>query len=114
LKNRSSRRNVPLHPMIIEAGFLTWVKAREDGPLFPGTSSAAGKRYSRWARKLVADKSKVFHSWRHTVKDRMRAARVPDVEQRAILGHAGNGVADAYGLGYPLKVLAEAVAKITY
>ena len=31
-----------------------------------------------------------------------------------ILGHAGVGVADSYGIGFPLKVLAKSVAKVRY
>jgi hypothetical protein len=53
-----------------------------------------------------------FHSARHTVKDRLRAARVPEHEGRAIMGHGATGVADSYGLGYPMSVLADAVARI--
>jgi hypothetical protein len=30
------------------------------------------------------------------------------------MGHAGTSVADGYGLGYPLGVLAEAVSKVKY
>jgi integrase len=70
----------------------------------------------RWLRKDagITDPRLVFHSIRHTVKDRLRAARVPEAEQRALLGHAGQGVADSYGLGFPLNVLRDAVNRIGY
>src|SRR5207245_9630836 len=96
LKNKSSRRRVPLHSKMVEAGFTTWAQgaqareAQRDGRdalatlgaqgtsrLFGGTSSASGKRYRRWARKLVPDTRKVFHSWRHMVITLLREAGVP-------------------------------------
>jgi hypothetical protein len=62
----------------------------------------------------IKDRRLVYHSFRHTMNDRMRAARVPDAEQWAILGHAGQGVADAYGTGFPIAVLAESMARVTF
>jgi len=48
------------------------------------------------------------------MKDRLRAARVPEAVQRALLGHTRGDVADGYGLGFPVGVLAEELAKVTY
>jgi integrase len=110
LKNASSRRMVPVHPAILAAGFTPDVLPfKSDGHYY-------SKRVNPWLREVVgvADRRLSFHSTRHTFKDRMRAARVPEPEQRAIMGHAGNSVADGYGLGYPMSVLAEAVAKVKY
>src|SRR5262249_21141282 len=113
-KNRSSRRRVPLHRAVVEAGFVTWAASYRDGRLFPGTSSAAGKRYRRWARRLVPDERKVFHSWRHTVITLLREAQVPVDIRSAITGHSDGSVQARYGSQYPLSVLAENVAKIVY
>lgn len=110
LKNRSSRRMVPVHPAILAAGFTPAVLPfKSDGHYY-------SKRVNPWLRDVVkiADPRLSFHSTRHTFKDRLRAARVPEHEQRAIMGHAGTSVADGYGLGYPLSVLAEAVSKVKY
>jgi hypothetical protein len=30
------------------------------------------------------------------------------------MGHAKDGVAEGYGLGYPMHLLAEEIAKVTY
>jgi integrase len=110
LKNRSSRRTVPVHPALIAAGFTVAVLPfKSDGHYY-------SKRVNPWLREVVgiADSRLSFHSTRHTFKDRLRAARVPEHEQRTIMGHAGNSVADGYGLGYPMGVLAEAVSKVRY
>jgi integrase len=37
------------------------------------------------------------YSFRHTMKEALRSAGVPDHVQRRLLGHAGQGVADRYG-----------------
>jgi hypothetical protein len=40
---------------------------------------------------------------------------VPEHEQqRALMGHGATGVADGYGLGFPMSVLRDAVEQITY
>jgi integrase len=110
LKNKASRRTVPIHPEIIAAGFTADVLPfKSDGHYY-------SKRVNPWLRKVVGitDPRLSFHSARHTVKDRLRAARVPEPEQRALMGHGANGVADGYGLGYPMTVLAEAIGQVTY
>jgi integrase len=78
LKTASSRRVVPVHSALIEAGLLDYVeRQRQQGHerLFPtlranGLNSLGnvfGKFYGRWSRKLVPDRRKTAHSWRHTV-----------------------------------------------
>lgn len=110
LKNKSSRRLVPVHPALIEAGF------KADLLPFKGTGHYHSKRVNEWLRNVAktggpsfrwaSDPRLSYHSARHTVKDRLRAARVPEVEQRALMGHSSNGVADGYGVGFPVNVLA--------
>jgi hypothetical protein len=56
----------------------------------------------------------VAHSFRHLCKDRLRAALVPEPIQRAIMGRSGRGVADSYGVGFPLRVLADALGKLDW
>jgi integrase len=79
--------------------------------------ATTGARANGWLRDVakITDARLTLHSSRHTVKDRLRAARVPEAVQRAILGHAGSSsVADGYGLGFPVSVLAEELAKVGY
>jgi integrase len=110
LKNAASRRVVPVHPALIEAGFAV--------DLLPFKSSGHyySKQINPWMRKetSIADRRLTFHSTRHTFKDRLRAARVPEPIQRALMGHGKEDVADGYGIGYPMNVLAEEVAKVRY
>jgi integrase len=48
LKNAGSERDVPIHPAIIELGFLAFVKERGEGPLFYG--AAKGTKRGRRGR----------------------------------------------------------------
>ena len=101
---------MPVHPEIIAAGFTA------DCSPFKSDAHYYRKRVNPWLREVagITDARHTFHSARHTVKDRLRAARVPEHEGRALMGHGATGVADGYGLGYPMSVLADAVAKIMY
>lgn len=52
------------------------------------------------------------YSFRHTLKEATKSARVPDHIQRRLLGHAGHGVADDYGAtDLNLKELRDALKK---
>jgi integrase len=110
LKNDASRRLVPVHPALIEAGFTVDVLP------FKSSGHYYSKRVNPWMRKEtgIDDPKLSFHSARHTFKDRLRAARVPEPIQRALMGHGTDGVADGYGLGYPVTLLADDLGKVRY
>ena len=87
LKNRSSQRDVPLHPELIRCGFLEYVENRRKKPgdrLFPeldrGSDGKWSSAYSKWMGRYlretigITDSRKVFHSFRHTFKDACRRA----------------------------------------
>jgi integrase len=115
LKTRASRRLIPVHPELLRAGFTAdLLPFKAAGKM--ASAHYWSKRVNGWLRDVagITDPQLSFHSARHTVKDRLRAARVPESEQRAVMGHAGSGIADGYGLGFPASVLAEAISKIHY
>lgn len=128
IKTATSRRKVPLHPHLIEMGFLRYHQSlldRGDGPeadLWPGIKSdvasqkaaAWSKWFGRFLRKVakVEDGNKVFHSFRHCFKDMSREA-TDDMELRnALTGHSTEGVGSTYGEGFRLKALGAVVEKI--
>jgi hypothetical protein len=92
LKNEATRREVPVHPKLIELGFTDFLdQARNHGiaaPLFPSAlperSSKAplwGRSYEqgflRWVRdSLGYGKGYGNHSFRHTLEDCLRNAQV--------------------------------------
>ncbi|WP_184415143.1 site-specific integrase [Rhodocyclus tenuis] len=119
-KNENSAdRDVPLHPDLIAAGLLDYVKTCS-GRLFPKVkcdnevqSKAYSQWYGRYLSKLgITAKSKVFHSFRHLFKDLCRNARMDDSAIDQICGHEPGTVGGRYGKGRRIDVPAGLMAKI--
>ena len=83
-------------------------------------SAAWSQWWGRYSREHgITDSRKVFHSFRHTVKRKLRDARVDKSLRDALMGHKADDVAEGYGLDHeglrvPLPVLAKAVEQIAY
>ena len=128
LKNTASRRRLPIHPKVIEAGFLQYVqRIREQGAerLFPdlhpdrfGKRSASfSKAFMRYLRKElgVTDKRKVFHSFRHTFRDACREAGLDEEIADALMGHSNpQKMGRRYGGSFSVQRLLQAVQQISY
>jgi integrase len=129
VKNASSVRTVPLHPYLIEQGFVAFVQRKGDGPLFvtgyrrkeTATTSPtriAVKNLAQWVRDLDleqvgAAKHRIApnHGWRHYFTALMDEYGVTEKEQREIVGHASEDDHGRYGYAR-LEVLARAVRKL--
>jgi integrase len=133
LKTPGSARTIPLHPELIRLGFVQFADerrrtARDKAWLFPeiapdckGGVSAWTKWFSRYIRAIgISDATKVFHSFRHLFKDALRAAKVPEDLNDALMGQATRGsVGRRYGARdivtrYGMPTLIEAVERVTY
>lgn len=134
VKTDASERVVPVHPEVIRLGFLSYVEARrrEDGNdawLFPSVAPDRGRAgvpaWSQWFGRFlraagVTDKAKVFHSFRHTVKDALRRGRADHEIREALIGHAQSStVSWGYGANAMLSrfgaaALSEAIHRISY
>jgi integrase len=118
LKAKSSVREVPVHPTLIELGFLDFVadaRARGGGRLFDVISTSYSKKFGRFRRALgVTGRDVGFHSFRHNVADRLRNAGVELEMRNAILGHAQSAMGARYGAGFSVAVLRAAIRKIDY
>ncbi len=130
VKNRASVRKVPVHSMLERYGFRNFVSSfgkSEDNRLFPLVNSAGEQASSAWSKWWgryarthgITDQDKVFHSFRHTVKRKLRDAKVDKTVRDAITGHAAGDVAETYGLdeegmGISLPILAEGIEAISY
>lgn len=124
LKTKGSKRLVPVHPMLIDAGFMDHVDALpKDGLLFPDAAgpkdmvTARNKIMGSTLRKLFDDKALVFHSLRHTFKDAATRARVPR-DILALLGGwdvpGGRAAIDSYGRDKLIPLLSEQLAKVHF
>lgn len=110
VKSASSRRLVPIHSKLIEAGFLEYVEdIRKYGSkeLFPGVSwsgTGPGHTLSAWfngeyMRKEcgITKKRVTLHCFRHTVNTMADRSRVPQGVMVSINGHAdGQSVAEKH------------------
>ena len=126
IKNDGSRRVVPLHSSVVKAGFLGYVEAlRRAGhrELFPDLiansvgkrTQAASQRANRIIDRYVSDDRRlVFHSFRHTFKQRGGTARISDRILDQLCGHSPTTVGQKYGQGQPLWVLSEELHKIDF
>ena len=122
LKNVHSRRNIPLHPVLIACGFLEHVRERQSGYLFPDLKiNPRGKRsgyFSNWfsgylRQKVgIADTRKVFHSFRHTFKDLCRKHGIEEAVHDALTGHKSPTASRSYGNDeFPLEPLFAAMER---
>lgn len=129
VKNTSSKTTVPIHPRLIEMGFLEFVKTRSiagDGSqLFPELPRNREGRYadifSKWFRRFLTaaipgQKVKAsFHSFRHSFRDAERRAKInPDIALRLGRWAAENTAANSYGDGFPMPLLRDELAKVDY
>lgn len=126
IKTESSKRFVPVHPILVQLGFLDMVAARRrsrEKRLFPElTRTKAGKltgAVSKWfcGRFLpkvgVVHAAKKFHSFRHTYCDNARNS--PGIEpevRKALMGHTSTAAHERYGDGHSMAVLRDAVDRL--
>jgi integrase len=118
VKNENARRTVPLHPALIEIGFLDYlaeVKAAKRGPeLFPGIEAnkyaekgnAIGNAWRRYLilrglrtkeQKEEDENTLTLHSLRHTSILLLREAEVPYDLRCQMVGHEAEGQHANYG-----------------
>jgi integrase len=133
LKTKQSARIVPMHPELTRIGFEQYVEQvrRNSGHqawLFPEIAPQSKYGATEWSKWFsgylravgISDPKKVFHTFRGTFIDALRAAGVDDEVKRALVGHSRKGSAhDAYGakdmlrrFGWPR--LSQAVASVAY
>lgn len=121
LKNAGSERLVPLHPKVVQAGFLDFVAGKADGVIFTdiapdrfGSRGGNGtKVIGRWVRELGITDERISpsHSWRHRLKTLARRHGLPLDITNAITGHVASTTADVYG-EYELRALHREISKL--
>jgi integrase len=125
LKNDVSEREVPIHPCIIEQGFLDFVRTKGEGSLFYGkalkakeggmhASKGVGNHLATWIRSqgFIDTRKAPNHAFRHWFKSACLKSGIPDSLADAIQGHRGNrGEADRYRHA-DVRTMAEAIARL--
>ncbi|QHO72856.1 integrase [Bradyrhizobium sp. CCBAU 051011] len=117
LKNVNSERVLPVHPALIDEGFLKFVASAGKGPIFPdlardrfGRPGGNGSKIlGRWIKSIgVVDKRLApNHSWRHRIKTLGRRNGLAVDILDAMTGHGRKTVADTYGEFPPDAMLRE-------
>jgi integrase len=121
LKTSSSKRRVPVHPALVQAGLLDHLvgkkgNARIFSDIQRGKDGYYSHNFSKWwgrySRHIgFQTKKTAFHSFRHNFKDALQSAEVPEYISRSLLGHADNSVHGQYGSGPSVTTLKQAIDK---
>ena len=123
VKTPSSIRKIPLHNELISLGLLDMVHKRPTGSFLfdlKRINTNLGHMPSKWFGRYKASLglpkgTKVFHSFRHTLRDKLTLSGVPNEHIREILGHEQIGETfGRYGSSIPVKVLAESLEKLHF
>lgn len=126
LKTTESSRDVPLHPALVEAGFLDFVRATKGGPLFyrrkAGRSTSAthpsrilGSMLGKWIRsKGFTDTTQdPNHAFRHYWKTQAHRHGVDVPTSDYLAGHKSPGMGAHYRhISEDRAALAAAIAKV--
>lgn len=130
IKTDAGNRFVPIHPTLIELGFLDYVEDQKDRigdashRIFEKCwaigadntySSIFSKKFTRFLQKVgIKTSQNCFHSFRHTFKDAMRSAELSSEIQDGIMGHSDGTVQSRYGSGDLLFEQSKRISDIQY
>ncbi|WP_207537234.1 site-specific integrase [Sabulicella rubraurantiaca] len=128
LKTFTRPRTLPVHPALIELGFVDWVDSvREAGGtrLFPEAVQAGPdkryghketQRFTTYRRAVgITRKGVDFHALRTTFSASLKNSRQNQVVIGDMMGHARSGVtAKHYGGETPMPVMVEALEALTF
>lgn len=130
LKTENAVREIPLHPVLKAIGLVEWVgRRRERGQsaLFPEVPPHSAyedqsSRFSKWYESdlrhfdLGERRAKLtFHSFRHTFKQGLNRADVPEEKKDDLCGWSrGKNTGRRYGLGLEADVLKPCVDAVDY
>ncbi len=113
LKTSGSSRTIPLVGASIWAAERIVAEVRDSKFAFPRynkndatNANSASAALNKWI-KQHAPKECTMHSFRHSMRDRLRAVECPSDIVDQIGGWQTEGVGHGYGRGYPLEVLSK-------
>ncbi|UCV22862.1 site-specific integrase [Ferribacterium limneticum] len=126
LKTKAGKRTIPVHAELVRLGLLRYVdelRTTNETRLFPelplqrdGYGQKVSKWFQRYRRQCgISDNGKVFHSFRHTVIDRLKQADVPKEKIAALVGHEDDSVTfGRYGKDFSSAIMREVVAVLDF
>ncbi len=126
LKTKAAKRSIPVHTELVRLGLLRYVeelRTASETRLFPelilqrdGYGHTVSKWFQRYRRQCgITDGGKVFHSFRHTVIDRLKQAGVPKEKIAALVGHEDDSVTfGRYGKDFAPAIMREVVSMLDF
>jgi integrase len=118
LKTKGSQRQIPLVGASLWAAKRVKANSNASPYAFPKYTSAKGTNansasaaINKWLKPRVPEGC-VVHSFRHSLRDRLRAVQCPSDMIDQIGGWATAGVGQAYGEGYGLEKISEMLTLI--
>ena len=120
LKTDSSERRVPLIGASLWAATQAFevLGGSDQKYLFPRytkggkcNANSASAALNKWMKNYVEDGC-VIHSFRHSMRDRLRAVECPKDIVDAIGGWSSRSIGEGYGDGYPISILSSWLRKI--
>ncbi|MFN3725998.1 MAG: DUF6538 domain-containing protein [Allosphingosinicella sp.] len=125
-KREASYRHVPVHWLLKEAGFLTFVERQRgrgaewlfddlDADKYGSRTKNVSRRLIRRIRAVgINEEEKVFYSFRHAMKRACRNTTMKEEVADLLAGHAPAHIGRKYGAGADLHVLRDALDMIEY
>jgi integrase len=116
LKTSSSQRKIPL----VGASLWAATRIKEQNPTFAFpkycneqkcNSNSASAALNKWLKPRIPEGC-VIHSFRHSLRDRLRAVECPSDIVDAIGGWTTEGIGQRYGKGYNLNIKAKWMEKL--
>jgi len=126
LKTKAGRRLIPVHAELIRLGLLQYVedlRGKGETRLFPELierRDGYGQTVSNWFQRYrvrcgITEDGKVFHSFRHTVIDRLKQAGIAKEKIAALVGHEDDSVTfGRYGKDFAPSIMALVVSAIDF
>jgi len=128
VKNNNSIRCVPIHPKLIELGWLDYVANRKARGLTQLFSYKPDNQFDDWSKSycikigkyqtsigMKAGERPTSYGFRHTFIDELKQKGAKEIVTAQIVGHANGGITyGRYGKRLPLVQLAETVKLIHY
>ena len=119
LKTESSNRKIPLVGQSLWAAKQILKHTKSSEFAFPRynrqqytNANSASAALNKWL-KVYVSKGQSIHSFRHSMRDRLREVDCPSEVIDQIGGWARSGVGDSYGEGYSIFKMHEYLEKIT-
>ena len=110
LETKGSERRIPLVGVALWAARRIVENGMESKLAFPRycnevacNANSASNGLNKWLHQHVSGKF-VLHSFRHSLRDRLRAVECPSDIVDAIGGWTTAGIGEQYGKGYPIEV----------